>query len=180
VILSYTSVQGRLVMADLGHLTLDQERFLMADACPRDRANVARTVAQMTIRERRWMARATGAQQAIGWGSWAWFRFERSSEASLPSCTIYGEIYTADELERRERSAAGLLAGTGERFQDPSVTIAACHESHALGWRYGRWYSVAEPGGEPGENHIAQLTQITRSQFEAARAAGWPEVPPWV
>jgi hypothetical protein len=41
--------------------------------------------------------------------------------------------------------------------------------------RYGWFYSVACPEGEPGSLHLATITAvITDEEFEAAREAGWP------
>jgi hypothetical protein len=180
--MSYTSVEGRTVMAELAHLTRSQERFLMGDARPADRPNVARTLAAMAVMERRLLAMASPAQRAIGWGSWVWMRFEpQPGWVSVPdrAVTVYGYIFTQSELERREREAMAKLMGMGHQpVQNPADTVAACHESHRLGWRYGTWYSEIEPGGEPGENHIAMLHRLSRVQFEAARAAGWPQEPP--
>lgn len=181
MIMSYTSVTGNAVMAELAHATQRQERFLMGDARPADKLTVARTLAAMAITERRLLATASPAQRAIGWGSWAWMRFEpRMGVLSIPDrpLTIYGYIFTQSELERREREALARLMAMGHAAQDPADTIAACHESHRLGWRYGTWYSEIEPEGEPGENHVAMLHRLSRVQFEAARTAGWPQEPP--
>ena len=181
MIMTYTSVKGDMVMADLAHVTRRQERFLMGDAQPADKLTVARTLAAMAVTERRLLAMASPAQRAIGWGSWVWMRFEPRPgwlSGTDRAVTIYGYIFTQSELERREREALARLMELGHAGQDPADTVAACCESHRLGWRYGSWYSEIEPEGEPGENHVAMLSRLSRVQFEAARAAGWPEEPP--
>lgn len=178
-ILNYTSLEGQVILLDLAHPTLAHEEFMLRDAQPPYRGGLARAFAEISIRERRWLALATAGQRAIGWGSWAWFRHEPGPGAALITpCTIYGEIYTLGGLRRTEEAAYERLHEQGVPAALPEMTMAAVAESHLLGWRYGRWHSQVEPDGEPGENHVVQLTQMSRAQFTAARDAGWPDDPP--
>jgi hypothetical protein len=178
-VLQYTSRRGELIIVDLAHIPAGHQELILGDARPEYHAGLIRAFAAGAVREHRWLAMATRAQREIGWGSYVWLRYEPpASEPFALACTIYGHIPHLEGVVAAEEGAAVNLAAAGVEPMPVEMTVAALRESYRFGWRYGHWYSEVEPGGEPGENHIAWLTQMSRAEFERARRLGWPEVPP--
>jgi hypothetical protein len=85
---------------------------------------------------------------------------------------IFGEIFT----ESRYLELNGPVIEE-DLDEEARYELDALRDSHARGYRYGRWFSIVEPEGEYGSAHVVNLWEIDRSDFERARAARW-EVPP--
>lgn len=160
-VISYRAWSGLQLMVDVDHVT-PAERALMLATCHHvDYGKLRAGLDLVADREKQLNAHATAEQKAIGWGGYAWLRWN-GAPGDLPACTVYGQLHSEAE------SRAGEDAGTWEHVQ----------AAFAAGWRYGRWYSAREPGGAEGPNHLGHLHPLSAAQFEAARAAGWPDEPP--
>lgn len=90
-----------------------------------------------------------------------------------PSCDIF--IYTRlrDPVEddRACGSTEEELEGIARLYASP----------HMEGFRAGLHFSAIVPEGELGDLHVSTvLCKISQAQFDAARAAGWPEKGPGV
>jgi len=192
-VIGFESQAGDWVSTDVEHLTADQENELLSLAKPETRPSLVAAFLELDARQRRWLAVATPAQRAIGWGGYAVTRWdgEGGNALSPGPCTIYGALMTRRQFIAAERNAMASLGGVGTvslnfggggidlPVRDPEQTVAEMDAAYDMGWRYGRWWSKAEPvDGDPGEHHIANLTPITAKQFRRARLAGWPEEVP--
>jgi len=178
-VIRYHAADGTLVLLDVEHLPAADAELVLASARPRDRRSLERMFVEMRARELRLNAMATEAQQRIGYGDHATLRWEGSGNPlEPPPCTIYGRIYTEAEYRRRECDAAAELSRQGEEARPVEESLAHRDASHRNGWRYGWWHSAIDPGGEPGEHHVATLTPITARQFRTARRDGWPDEVP--
>ena len=167
-----------LISLDVEHLSEEEEEGLLSSAAADARAGLNKRFLELRAREARWLAQATPVQRTIGWGGYAWARFEAHGNITLPSCTIYGHIYTRDQFRAAERDAGQRLAAIGTEARELEASLDHLDSAHAQGWRYGMWFSQLETDGEPGEQHIANLHPMTGRQFRDARRDGWPEVPP--
>ena len=105
-------------------------------------------------------ASLTAEQKAITWGS-HWVRFLPSEQL-----IIFGRVFTLAEIEQGERSA-------GASTEELEYTLNSCRANHDRGYLFGRAYSVAEPDGELGDTHRANMWPITEQQFDEARQAAW-------
>ena len=97
------------------------------------------------------------------------------------------EMFAAEEAAQKVADAAVTPAQaslkTGDFFiryhaEYDIVIYGEVQESEegSMGsYRFARCYSVACPEGEYGDIHVSTVTSIIgRSQFETAKAAGWP------
>jgi hypothetical protein len=78
---------------------------------------------------------------------------------------IFGYIYTPSEY-------SDLTPGA-EMDEEIIAELVQLQESHDRGYRYGRWFSEVVPDGEYGSAHVVSLWQITKADFDDARAHEW-------
>jgi hypothetical protein len=78
----------------------------------------------------------------------------------------FGEIHTVAELEERARQAGDDEEVVG--------TVSEIADDYERGYRFGRVYSIARPGGEWSSTHVSQMiAKLSPAQFEEARTEGW-------
>src|SRR5262245_24065865 len=107
------------------------------------------------------MQRVLPEQRAITWGDHA-VRVWAAPMVGQPPLMIYGQIFTEDELVLNESDA-------GATADELIYELRVLRESHARGYRYGRWFSTVTPDGEYGEAHIADLWTLTEEEFHRAQ-----------
>src|SRR3974390_1143486 len=113
----------------------------------------------------------TPAQRALGGGDYV---LCTPPGPQFEGLVIYGYVWTRQAFIADWR-ADGVL----EDYPVPVRPLALEWRLLVHEWRYqqgyvrGRWYSVAEPGGEEGENHVSTCRRIAEAEFLAARARGW-------
>lgn len=90
----------------------------------------------------------------------------------------YAAILRAAGLDPGGDPEASAWAGHVLDAAEPEVQglVDRIRELWSRGWVQGVGYSEREPDGEHGYTHLAMITKITPAAFEAARAAGWPDV----
>jgi hypothetical protein len=136
-------------------------------AIPAHRAELKAKFARLRERDLAYLAAATPAQLAIGWGdAWYW-----RSQAGL-SC--WGQVQYMGEMIRQDLDACAKLGlSRADAKRETAARAAAIRENYGRGWRSGRGFSVIEPDGEMGYAHVATLTPCSQAEFKAARARGW-------
>lgn len=98
-------------------------------------------------------------QRAITWGD----HVMRVVEGPL---MIYGHIYTEEELVQIEADAGATDVEIREELR-------VLRETHARGYRYGRYYSEVVPKGEVGDAHLVTLWPISPEDFVEAQQRDW-------
>lgn len=90
----------------------------------------------------------------------------RYAKFNYQGLIIYGEVWSLDELLRREKE---LGADEFEQqWQRQHFT-----QVYKRGYVYGKWASVVEVEGEYGSNPEKALTFISKDVYETARRDGW-------
>lgn len=82
------------------------------------------------------------------------------------SFIIFGFVFTPEEVYASERAC-------GADEEEARDTERQTRTRLASGMLYGRWWSIAEPGGELGSNHAANCWPITRHEFQVAQNHEW-------
>jgi hypothetical protein len=117
--------------------------------------------AYMAEQEADAVAGSLDEQWAITWGTYV-LRI-------VDELWIFGYIYTPSEY-------SDLTPGA-EMDEEIIAELVQLQQSHDLGYRYGRWFSEVVPDGEYGSSHVVNLWQISKADFDQARAAEWHPSP---
>lgn len=163
--ITYMTDDGELRIIDREWLNTAEQAILLKGASHSTARKLRRSFTALDAQETAWNTTATPAQHQITWG--CWYRQDFTGNALLNGAVIYGRVLPLFEIIDAEEAAG---ASTPEIDQ----LVARIKEGYVRGWRHVRGHSIAEPHGETGETHVACMTAITRAEFEAARAAGWP------
>ncbi len=115
--------------------------------------------AEMRANEHQAMANLQPEQRTITWGSYAFM-------VSM-GIRIFGYVWTEAEFEANERDC-------GADDEEMESSMESLRDSHERGYRFGRWYSMVEPDGEIGSNHVSNMVPITKEQFDQiVQTQGW-------
>jgi len=85
---------------------------------------------------------------------------------------IFGESWTLDEVDRRNRESYGHPLDPEEE-EEADWSHRSMTDSYGRGYLFGKAFSLACPDGELGSTHRSEMIEISREQFEHARSHGW-------
>jgi hypothetical protein len=92
---------------------------------------------------------------------------------------IFGVVPPLSEVIAEEHGLIRQIADEQDaslsREEQAEMESAAVRltSSRRRGYLFGRWFSVVEPDGELGSNHVSNVISIGRDAFEQAKAEGW-------
>lgn len=115
----------------------------------------------MRREEARANANVSPEQGLIGWGAY----FEVLPELNM-GLHAWGKVMHRQELADSEREA-------GADEAEVRQTMANMDNSYGRGYRFSWVYSQPFPEGELESVHVSKMRQVTKEQFEAAKANGW-------
>ena len=117
------------------------------------------------------MKHLTEPQKGIGYGQYVLRMTPVGEEEPL---AIFGYIYTKAEFRELE-----LAAGANPNDGELDFIMERLQSAYDRGYRYGNWFSVACPEGEPGDSPLTTLWPITEADYQHALNNGW-EMPAYL
>jgi hypothetical protein len=174
--ITFTDTGGGLVAADMTWLEPADERALLQRASRQSRPTLRRTLTAMRAEEERLSGLATPAQRAITWGDCYRRDWPGGGPLDARAAVCYGYVIPLFEFMTAElaalRNAEPFLAA-GQAEAEVQAVVDKIRRGVTRGWWHVRAWSVNEPAGEVGDEHMANMTPVSRAEFEQARSRRW-------
>lgn len=174
--ITFIDIDGGLVAADMTWLEPADERALLQRASRQSRPTLRRTLTAMRAEEERLASQATPAQQAITWGDCYRRDWPGGGPLDARPAVCYGYVIPLFEFITAELAALGRaepFLTAGEAEAQVQATVSKIRRGVARGWWHVRAWSVNEPAGEVGDEHMANMTPVSRAEFELVCSRRW-------